>query len=133
VESSTVSVTSREWVAAFYAILGIALVAIFGFHAITILIALVFVVLTMLAYRACSSGQFTYWKGLRLVASINPTGETLLGQFFVLPALAIASLLSWALGILWLLGAREWPRSRWIAFLRGYEAVLLRKPRQSGR
>jgi hypothetical protein len=121
-----VSVTSREWVAVFYLVLGIAVVAIVGVRPLTALVILVIVLLTMLASRACSVAKYSYWTGLRLVASINPTGETLIGQVFVLPALAIASLYSWILGLAWLLGGRTWPQKRWIAFLRGYQAAALR-------
>jgi hypothetical protein len=91
VVNSMISVTPREWVAAFYLILGIVVVAIFGVQPLTALVILLIVLLTMLANRACSIPQYTYWQGLRLVATINLTGETLIGQVFVLPALAIAS------------------------------------------
>jgi hypothetical protein len=124
---SSISVTSREWVAAFYAMLAIAIVLALGFHPLTLLVALLIVVLTMLANRACSVSRLSYWRGLRLVASVNPTGETFFGQFIVLPALAIATLYSWGLGLAWLLGARQWPQGRWIAFLRSYQAVVLRR------
>jgi hypothetical protein len=123
---STISATSREWVAAFYLILGIVVVSTLGVHPLTALVILLIVLLTMLANRACSVPRFSYWKGLRLVASINPTGETFLGQVFVLPALTIAGIYSWILGVAWLLGGRTWPQKRWIALLRGYQAVVLR-------
>jgi hypothetical protein len=123
---STLSVTSREWVAAFYAILAIAVVGMLGIHLVTALVILLIVVLTLLASRACSVGEYSYWTGLRAVASINPTGETFLGQVFVLPALVLASIYSWVLGIAWLFGARAWPQKRWVSFLRGCRAVALR-------
>ena len=126
---STISATSREWVAAFYVILGISIFLIVGLRPLAILVAVLIVVLTMMAGRACSTGKFSYLRGLRVVASINPTGETFFGQFFVLPALAIASVYSWLLGLSWLLGAREWPQSRWIAFLNAYQAAFLRPRR----
>jgi hypothetical protein len=61
-----------------------------------------------------------------LVASMNLTGETLVGQLFVLPALALATLYSWVLAVTWLLGAREWPQNRWLTFLRGYRDMVMR-------
>jgi hypothetical protein len=130
---STISVTSREWVAAFYVILGILIILIVGIRPLALLLALLVVVLTLLASRACSIGKFSYWRGLRVVASINPTGETYFGQFFVLPALGVASVFSWSLGLVWLLGAREWPQRRWFAFLKAYQSVFLRRPRRSGK
>jgi hypothetical protein len=123
---STLAVTSREWVVAFYVILAIAILAILGVQVMTGLVILSIVVLTLLASRACAVGDYSYWTGLRVVASINPTGETFLGQVFVLPALAIASVFSWVLGIAWLLGARAWPQRRWVSFLRGFRAVAIR-------
>ena len=120
------SVTSREWVVAFYVILAIAIVAVFGFTPVAALIALALTLLTLLANRACSAPKLTYFVSLRLVASVNPTGETFVGQVFVLPALGFATLLSWLLGLTWLLGAREWPRDRWLRFLRRYRAVAQR-------
>jgi hypothetical protein len=119
-------VTPREWVAAFYLIVGIAVVAALGFRPIAALIILAFAVMTWVASQACSTDKYSYWTGVRLVASINPTGETLLGQIFVLPALALATVFSWLLGITWILGGREWPRKRWFAFLRRYQAAAIR-------
>ena len=124
-------VTPREWVAAFYLIVGIVLVAILGLRPLTALVILSIAVMTLLASRACSTGDYTYWTGMRLIASINPTGETLVGQIFVLPAIALASLYSWILGITWLLGARAWPQKRWLRFLRGYRELVIRtRPKQ---
>ena len=82
-------VSSREWVVAFWIILGIVVVAILGLTARAVLAILVLIALTMLAARACSHPKLTYFNGLRVVASINPSGETFVGQLFVLPALAI--------------------------------------------
>ena len=123
---SHLGVTSREWVVAFWIILGIAVVGILGLTARALTSILVLIMLTMLAARACSHPKLTYFNGLRVVASINPSGETFVGQLFVLPALAIATLFSWLLGLTWLLGAREWPRKRWLAFLRGYQGFARR-------
>jgi hypothetical protein len=113
-------------VVAFWIILGIAVVAIVGLTARAVLAILVGIVLTMLAARACSHPKLTYFNGLRVVASINPTGETLVGQAFVLPCLAVATVFSWFLGLTWLLGARDWPRKRWLAFLRTYQRFARR-------
>jgi hypothetical protein len=113
-------------VAAFYLIAVIAIVAIFGFRPLAALLIVLVLAFTLAANRACSTTDYSYWMSLRLIASINPTGETLIGQIFVLPALLIASLFSWILGIAWILGAREWPRKRWFAFLRGYGEVFIR-------
>jgi hypothetical protein len=123
---STLSVTSREWVAAFYVILAIAIVWILGVQLVAALVILSIVVLTLLASRACSVGEYSYWTGMRVIASINPTGETFLGQVFVLPALLIASIYSWVLGVAWLFGARTWPQKRWVSFLRRCRALALR-------
>jgi hypothetical protein len=119
-------VTPREWVAAFYVIVAIAIVAILGLRPVAALVLVSMAAMTLIASRACSGPDFNYWNGLRLVASINPTGETLIGQIFVLPALAIASLYSWILGITWVLGGREWPRRRWLNFLRRYRELVIR-------
>jgi len=119
-------VSSREWVVAFWIILAIVVVAILGLTARAVLAILVLIALTMLAARACSHPKLTYFNGLRVVASINPTGETLVGQVFVLPCLAVATVFSWFLGLTWLLGAREWPRNRWLAFLRRYQGLARR-------
>jgi hypothetical protein len=119
-------VTPREWVAAFYVIVAIVIVAILGFHPLAALVIVSMATMTLVASRACSAPDYSYWKGMRLVASINPTGETLVGQIFVLPALAIASLYSWILGITWVLGGREWPQRRWLNFLRRYRELVIR-------
>lgn len=119
-------VTPREWVGAFYLILAIAIVAIVGLHPLAAAIIVSMAALTLVASRACSAPNYSYWKGLSLVASINPTGETLVGQIFVLPALAIASVYSWILGITWMLGGREWPQRRWLNFLRRYRGLVIR-------
>jgi hypothetical protein len=118
---SYVSATSREWVAAFWLIVGIAVVAILGLTAEAALTIGAMAALTLLANRACAHPELTYFNGLRVVASISPTGETFIGQFFVLPALAGATVFSWLLGLTWLLGAREWPQRRWLGFLRRYQ------------
>ena len=118
---SHISATSREWVVAFWLIIGIGVVAIFGLTALAALTIGVLVVLTLVASRACAHPKLTYFNGLRVVASISPTGDTFFGQFFVLPALAGATVFSWMLGLTWLLGAREWPQKRWLGFLRRYQ------------
>jgi hypothetical protein len=79
--------------------------------------------LTLLAGKTCATQQFSYWRGLRVVASVNPTGETLLGQFLVLPALALASVYSWILGLSGAIGARTWARKRWFDFLKAYQKM----------
>jgi hypothetical protein len=119
-------VTPREWVAAFYVIVAIAIVAILGLRPIAALVIVSMAALTLVASRACSAPKYSYWQGLGLIASINPTGETLIGQVFVLPALAIASVYSWILGITWVLGGREWPQRRWVNFLRRYRELVIR-------
>lgn len=118
--SALVSATSREWVAAYFAIVVIALVAVLGFGPITALVIALLAVMTLVASRACATDRFSYWTGLRVVATINPTGETFFGQAFVLPALAVATAYSWLLALAWLLGGREAPREAWLSFLRGY-------------
>ena len=123
---SSFGVTSWSWVVAFWILIGIAIVATLGLTAKAALVVLIVIVLTMLASRACSHPKLTYFNGLRVVASINPTGETFIGQIFVLPALAVASVFSWLLGLVWLLGGREWPRERWLGFLRRYQGVARR-------
>jgi hypothetical protein len=126
-----IGVTPREWVGALYFVVGVAVIAIFGFRPLTVLISLAIVLMAMIASRACASGEYSYWKGLQVVASLNLTGETYIGQLFVLPALAIATVYSWMLGITWVFGAREWPRKRWFAFLRGYREIVVRmRPKQ---
>jgi glucan phosphoethanolaminetransferase (alkaline phosphatase superfamily) len=121
-----IGVTPREWVAAFYVVVGIVVVALLGFRPLTGLVILAIAAMTYLASRACVTGNYTYWRSLMLVASINLTGETLVGQLFVLPALALATLYSWVLAVTWLLGAREWPQNRWLTFLRGYRDLVMR-------
>jgi len=123
---SMIGVTPREWVAAFYFVVGIAIVATIGLRPLAALMILSFLLMTLLANRACSFGEYGYWRGLRLAASINPTGESFVGQLFVLPALAIATLYSWVLGIAWVFGAREWPQKRRIGFLTGYRKLVVR-------
>jgi hypothetical protein len=110
-------------VVAFWILIGIAIAAILGLTAKAALAILIVIVLTLLASRACSHPKLTYFDGLRVVSSINPTGETHIGQIFVLPALAVATVFSWLLGLIWLLGGREWPRQRWLAFLRRYQGI----------
>jgi hypothetical protein len=121
-----IGVTPREWVGAFYFVVAVAVVAIFGLRPLTALIGLSIVLLAMIATRACSSDEYSYWKGMQVVASFNLTGETHFGQFFVLPALLVATLYSWMLGVTWVFGGREWPRRRWFAFLRGYREIVVR-------
>jgi hypothetical protein len=82
--------------------------------------------LTALANRACKHPKLSYFNGLRVVASINPTGEAFFGMVFVWPALIIATALSWFLGLTWLLGGREWPLNRWLEFLRRYQGLARR-------
>jgi hypothetical protein len=126
-----IGVTPREWVAAFYLVVGIVIFATLGLRPVTALVILSIVLMTMIANRACSFADSAYWKGLLLIASINPSGETFVGQIFVLPALAVATVYSWILGITWVFGAREWPRKRWLAFLRGYREFAVRmSPKQ---
>jgi hypothetical protein len=119
-------VTPREWVAAFYVIVAIAVVAIVGLRPLAALVIVSMAALTLVASRACFAPDYSYWKGLGLIASINPTGESFIGQIFVLPALAIASVYSWILGITWVLGGREWPQRRWLSFLRRYREFVIR-------
>jgi hypothetical protein len=119
-------VTAREWVASFYLVVGIAIVAVLGFRLVTSLALLAIVLMTMVASRACSFPDYGYWKGMQLVASINPTGETLIGQVFVFPGLAVASVYSWFLGVTWIFGGREWPRNRRMSFLHGYQEIVTR-------
>jgi hypothetical protein len=121
-----IGVTSREWVAAFYVILVIAIVAALGLRTVTVIVIASIGLLTYVASKACITGNYSYWRSLMLVASINLTGETLIGQIFVLPALAVASIFSWLLAITWILGARAWPRKRWLAFLTRYREIVLR-------
>jgi hypothetical protein len=121
-----IGVTPREWVAAFYVIVAIAIVAILGLRPQAALVIVSVAAITLVASRACSAPDYSYWKGLRLVASINPTGETLIGQIFVLPALVIATIYSWILGITWVLGGREWPQKRWLNFLQRYRELVIR-------
>jgi hypothetical protein len=121
-----IGVTPRDWVAAFYVVVGIVVVATLGLRPLTALVNLSVVLMTVIANRACSSADREYWRGLKLIASINPSGETFVGQLFVLPALAVATVYSWFLGITWVFGAREWPRKRWFAFLRGYREFAVR-------
>ena len=123
---SHITATSREWVIAFWLIVGIGVVAIFGLTPPAALTIAVLVVLTLVASRACAHPKLTYFNGLRVVASINPTGETFFGQLFVLPALAGATIYSWLLGFTWLLGAREWPIKHWLGFLRRYQGFARR-------
>jgi hypothetical protein len=124
--NTSLGVTSREWVIAFWILIGVVLVAALGFSTKAALAILIIVVLTMLASRACAHPKLSYLNSLRVVASINPTGETLIGQIFVLPALVVATGFSWFLGLTWLLGGREWPRKRWLAFLRRYQSLARR-------
>jgi hypothetical protein len=119
-------VRSQEWVAAFYIVVGVALIATLGIHPVTALVILSIIGLTLIASRTCIASNYTYWKSLSLVASINPSGETFIGQVFVLPALAVASVYSWALGIVGILGAKTWSQRRWVAFLRAYRKLVLR-------
>jgi hypothetical protein len=121
-----IGVTPRDWVAAFYLVAGIVVVATLGLRPLTALVILSIVLMTVIANRACSSTNREYWRGLKIIASINPSGETFVGQIFVLPALLVGSIYSWFLGITWVFGAREWPRKRWFAFLRGYREFAVR-------
>jgi hypothetical protein len=121
-----VGVTPREWVAAYYLMVAIAIVAIVGLRPLAAAFIVSIAALTMAASRACSAPDYSYWKGMRLIASINLTGETFIGQIFVLPALAIASVYSWILGITWILGGREWPQRRWLDFQRRYRELVIR-------
>jgi hypothetical protein len=121
-----IGVTSREWVAAFYVILVIAIVAALGLRTVTVIVIASIGLLTYVASKACTAGNYSYWRSLMLVASLNPTGETFIGQLFVLPALVVASVYSWLLAITWILGARAWPRKRWLAFLTRYRKIVMR-------
>jgi hypothetical protein len=121
-----IGVTPREWVAAFYVIMVIAIVAALGLRTVTVIVIASIGLITYVASRACITGNYSYWRSLMLVASINLTGETLIGQVFVLPALALASIYSWLLALTWIFGAREWPRKRWLAFLIRYRRMVIR-------
>lgn len=126
-----IGVTPREWVGAFYVVVVIVVVASHGLNPLTPVVLLSMAILTYAASRACVLSNYTYWKALMLVASINLIGETLIGQIFVLPALAVATLYSWVLAITWLLGARAWPQKPWLAFLRSYREMVMRlRPKQ---
>jgi hypothetical protein len=116
----------REVVIAFWILIAIVILAILGFTARAALVVSVVVVLTMLASRACAHPKLTYFGGLQVVASINPTGEFIVSQIFVWPALVVATAFSWFLGLIWLLGGREWPRARWLGFLRRYQSLAKR-------
>ncbi len=116
----------REVVIAYWILIGIVIIAIFGFTTKAAVIVLVVVLLTMLASRACAHPKLSYFGGLQVVASINPTGEFILSQLVVWPSLIVATLFSWFLGLIWLLGGREWPRDRWLAFLRRYQVFAKR-------
>lgn len=116
----------RELVVAFWILIGIAILAILGLTEKAALTVLVVVVLTMLASRACTHPKLTYFGGLQVIAAINPTGEFLVSQIFVWPALIVATAFSWFLGLTWLLGGREWPRARWLGFLGRYQSLAKR-------
>jgi len=66
-----IGVTPREWVGAFYFVVGVAVVAIFGFRLFTALISLSIILMVMIANKACASDEFSYWKGMQVVASLN--------------------------------------------------------------
>lgn len=116
----------REVVLAFWILVVIVILAIFGLTPRAGLAVAFFVLLTMLASRACAHPKLTYFAGLQVVAAINPTGEFILSQIVVWPSLIVATAFSWFLGLVWLLGGREWPRARWLAFLRRYQGFARR-------
>jgi len=116
----------REVVIAYWILIGIVIFAIFGPTARAALTVLVIVLLTMLASRACAHPKLSYFGGLQVVASINPTGEFVLSQIVVWPSLIVATVFSWLLGLVWLIGGREWPRNRWLGFLRRYQSFAKR-------
>lgn len=116
----------REVVIVFWILIGVATLAILGLTAKAALTVLVIVFLTMLVSRACAHPKLTYFRGLQVVASINPTGDFIVSQIFVWPALIVATAFSWFLGLTWLLGGREWPLNRWLAFLRRYQSLAKR-------
>jgi hypothetical protein len=120
------AVRSQDWVVVFYIVLGVALIAALGIHPVTALVILSIICLTLIASRTCIASNYTYWQSLSLVAAINPTGETTIGQVFALPAVAVASVYSWALGIVGILGAQTWSQRRWVAFLRAYRKFVFR-------
>ncbi len=99
---------------AFWILIAIAILAILGLTAKAALALSIIVILTMLASRGCAHPKLTYFSGLQVVASINPTGEFILSHIVVWPALIAATVFSWFLGLIWLLGGREWPRARWL-------------------
>lgn len=111
----------RELVVVFWILIGIAIFALLGLTARAGLVVLVVAGLTMLASRACAHPKLSYFAGLQVVASINPTGEFVMGQIFFWPALVVATVFSWFLGLMWLFGGREWPRQQWLGFLRRYQ------------
>lgn len=116
----------RELVIVFWILIGIAILAILGLTPKAALALLVVVSLTMLASRACAHPKLSYFAGLQVVASINPTGEFVLGQIFFWPALIAATAFSWFLGLVWLLGGRQWPLNQWLGFLRRYQGFAKR-------
>jgi hypothetical protein len=71
-----------------------AILASLGLTATAALTLLVVVVMTLLASRACAHPKLTYFGGLTMVASINPTGEFVLSQIVVWPALIVATVFS---------------------------------------
>ena len=116
----------RDVVVAYWIVVGVAILAILGFTVKALVAAAAVLVLTLLASRACEHPKLTYFGGLEVVASINPTGEFIVSQVIVWPALIVATLFSWFLGLAWLVGGREWPRNRWLGFLRRCQAFARR-------
>ena len=121
-----IGVRPAEWVIAFYIVVCTAMVMWLGFHPLTAGVLLAMAGLTYIATLTCSGPELSYWRGLRVVASVNFTGETVLGSFIVIPMLVMGTVFSWALGLVGIAGARAWARRRWLGFVAGCYAVAAR-------
>lgn len=124
-----VFVGPQEWAGAFLAVVAFALAAAFGWSLRSLIAVLIAAAVFALANWRLARTGVSLWRGLCLTAAWNPTGESWIGQFIVLPRLAFTSLYALVVVVVGLAFPLTWTRLAWLSRLR-MEPALRRRERR---
>ena len=124
-----VFVGPQEWAGAFLAVVAFGLAAAFGWSLRSIVAVLLAAAVFCLANWRLARTGVSLWRGLCLAAAWNPTGESWIGQFIVMPRLAFTSLYALMVVVVGLAFTLAWTRLAWLSRLR-MEPALRRRERR---
>lgn len=124
-----VFVGPKEWAGAFLVVVAFALAAAFGWSLRSLVAVLLAAAVFSLANWRLARTGVSLWQGLCLAAAWNPTGESWIGQFIVLPRLAFTSLYALVVVVVGLPLPLAWTRLAWLSRLRLEPALRHRERR----